>query len=120
VSLYRFPLWLVLALLMVACGSGGGGSDSADGDDGGSHSIGSVVIRWQATAGVEGYVIHWGGASGAYEHELDVGMPMGDDGVLSFVLDGVPAPATIYIALTSYDGAGAESGFSNELSAFVP
>jgi hypothetical protein len=105
---------------MVACGGGGGGSGSDSTDDGGFTSTGSVAIRWQATPDADGYIIHWGATSGVYEHELDVGRPMGDDGVLSFVLDGVPTPTTVYIALTSYDAAGAESPFSNELSTFVP
>ena len=105
---------------MVACGSGGNGSGSSDGDDGSELGTGSVVIRWQAASDVDGYVIHWGGASSVYDHELDVGMPMGSDGVLSFTLDGIAAPSTVYIALRSYDDAGSLSGFSNELSAFVP
>jgi hypothetical protein len=122
VCLFRFLLGVALALLMVACGSGGGGS-GFDGDDGGggdSAATGSVVIRWQRSSDADGYVIHWGDQSGVYVHELDVGLPMGSDGVLSFVLDGVRTPATVFFALTSYDAAGAESGFSNELSTFVP
>ena len=116
------PLLWTMALLMAACGDEGRGSGS--GDDGGDPSIAtaSLFIRWQPTAGADGYVIHWGTASGSYGHALDVGVPTasGSDDVVSFLLDGVETPATIYIALTSYDAAGAMSRFSNELSAVVP
>ncbi len=107
---------------MAACGDGGRGSGSGDDGDDPAVATASLLIRWQATTGADGYVIHWGSASRSYDHALDVGAPVtssGDD-VVSFLLDGVETPATIYIALTSYDATGSMSGFSNELSAFVP
>jgi hypothetical protein len=112
-----------MALLMAACGDGGGGSGSADGTDDPTVATTSFLIRWQETSGAEGYVIHWGNAPRSYDHALDVGVPTTNDsgdGVVSFLLDGVESPATIYIALTSYDGDGTMSSFSNELSASVP
>ncbi len=116
------PLLWTMALLMVACGDGGRGSGS--GDDGGDPAVATaaLLIRWRATVGADGYVIHWGNAAGSYDHALDVGAPVADDSgdVVSFLLDGVETPATIYIALTSYDAAGTMSSFSNEISTFVP
>lgn len=107
---------------MVACGGGGGGSGS--GEDGGDPTTptASLLIRWQAAAEADGYVIHWGNTTGAYDHELDVGAPAASssDDVVSFMLDGVATSMTVYIALTSYDAAGKMSGFSNELFVFVP
>lgn len=107
---------VLLALLVVACGGGGSGSD------GGTTSASSgLLIRWREVSNVAGYVIHWGTASGAYMHALDVGAPDADaDGVVSFLLEEPRATGLIYFALTSYDDDFQMSAFSNELAAEVP
>lgn len=120
VSSSGFLLLLTFALLIGACGGDGNRSGSAGDEGGGAERTSSVVVRWRESTAADGYIIHWGPASGSYDHELDVGHPMGNDGVLSFVLDGIAAPSTVYIALRSYDVEASLSNFSNELSAFVP
>ncbi len=115
----RHLLASVLALFVIACGGGGSGSGADDGADAGE--MHSVLVRWRAVDDVEGYVIHWGHASGAYSNALDVGAPLVDaQGVVSFLLEESGAGGTIFFALTSYDATGRMSGFSNELSAVVP
>lgn len=116
--LFGRRLLLLFALLVAACGGGGSGSDDATGE---VPAEPGLLIRWQESADVEGYVIHWGAESGSYTHTRDVGSPPADaDGVTSYVLDDVGAMGTVYFALTSYDSEGQMSGFSNEISADVP
>jgi hypothetical protein len=116
---WAFALALLLAGLL-SCGGGGGGSSGRAGDGTDSGSTADVSITWrQSAAGVAGYVVHWGTASREYSHEVDVANPSADaDGIVRAVLS-LPiedSSATYYFALSSYDGIGAMSAYSNELS----
>jgi hypothetical protein len=103
---------VVLTLLVVACGSGGSGSDDDASD---------LLLRWSEVRDAAGYIIHWGSRSGAYLHALDVGAPERDaDGIVSFLLEDLDGPGTIYFALSAYDADGRMSSLSNELSAELP
>lgn len=114
----RYFVIPILALL-VACGGSSGSSDGSD--DVGDAGVQGVVIRWRPTSDAVGYVVHWGSTSGVYFEALDVGAPHPDaDGVASTVVDYAGARGTIYVSLTSYDGDGRVSAFSNEIAASVP
>lgn len=116
----RHLLVLALALVVIACGGGGSGGD---GDDPGlaGDAMRSVVVRWRAADDVAGYVIHWGRASGTYAEQRDVGDPTADaDGVIEFFLEADGPPGTIFFALSSYDGVGNKSAFSNEIAVLLP
>lgn len=90
--------------------------------DGGNAS-GSVAIAWDPPttnddgtplADLRGYNIHIGTAPKAYDRVVSVDNPS----VTRFVLDGL-ASGTHYVAVTAYNGAGIESGFSPEVSVRV-
>ena len=112
---FRF-LVLFFALLVVACGGGGSGSGGGSGE-----TSSGLLIRWREVSNAAGYVVHWGTASGAYVHTLDVGAPDSDEqGIVSFLLEEPGTAGLIYFALTSYDADFQMSAFSNELAAEVP
>lgn len=117
----RHRLHLLAFLLILAACGGGGGGNGAGGDGGADPAIAlGVQLRWSAIAGAEGFVIHWGTASGDYPHALDVGMPPIENGTVGFFLDMVDESGTYVFALTAYDAAGTESRFSNEIVVVVP
>ena len=73
------------------------------------------TLRWLNTdpGRVDGFYVHYGHSSRSYTAKIDVGLPAPDgNGVHSYALE-VPGNATVYVALTSYDGA-LESPYSNE------
>lgn len=87
---------LAFAFLAIACGGG----DSGSGGDAGDEEVATrgLLVRWHPVADIDGYVIHWGVASGAYTHALDVGEPEpSDDGVVSFLLEDVAVAGTIFL-----------------------
>jgi len=75
-----------------------------------------VTVRWRYAAPerVAGFRLHLGPAPGQYTRTVDVGKPNPDaDGVFRVrieVSDGEPT----FVAVTAYDGRGAESPLSNE------
>jgi hypothetical protein len=74
------------------------------------------TLRWTHSdpPNVAGFVIYYGLSSGDYTTDIDVPAPQSDaQGIFSFDI-GVPDDATIYVALTAYDGDGVESYYSNE------
>jgi hypothetical protein len=74
------------------------------------------TLRWthSTPSDVAGFTIYHGPSSANYTTVIDV-PPLQPDaqGVFSFDID-VPDDATIYVSVTAYDGAGLESGYSNE------
>ena len=81
----------------------------------------AVTIFWQAPTentdgsvlgNLSGYKIYYGEASGEYSSSIDVANP----GLTSYVVQNLPA-GQYYFAVTSYNSAGVESGFSSEVSA---
>jgi len=74
------------------------------------------TLRWMHDdpSEVAGFVIHYGLTSGDYTTVFDV-PPLQADALGNFSFDiDVPEDATVYVALTAYDYAGQESGYSNE------
>lgn len=112
---------VTLFLLAAACGSGGGGGDGTSDGGGVSDDLPRLHVRWGSIPNVAGYVIHWGMRSGEYTDEVDVSAPaVGEDGVVSFVLDAIDTAGMYYFAITSYDQAGTSSAFSNEIAIAFP
>jgi len=107
---------LVLALC-ASCGGGGAGGGAGGTLDANAATVG---LTWTASDDAAGYVVHWGTTSGAYPHTVDVGDPGADSHgavTATITLDGVDASAErLFFVITSYDGAGGSSAYSNELS----
>jgi PKD repeat protein len=78
-------------------------------------SAGSVNLAWDAvsSSSLAGYKIHYGSAAGSYTAALDVGNRT------SYTVPNLTDGATYYFAVTAYDTARSESGFSNQVSAKV-
>ena len=76
----------------------------------------SVTLAWDPSpsAGVAGYRLYKGGASGAYTKVIDVG------NVTSNRVSGLASGATYFFAVTTYDTNNLESDFSNEICYTVP
>jgi len=79
-----------------------------------------VPIFWQAPtentdgsvlSNLKGYKIYYGGASGQYSTSIDIPNP----GLTSYVVQNLTA-GQYYFAVTSYNSAGVESGYSSEVS----
>ena len=74
-----------------------------------------VSLRWDYTAsGAAGFVLYCGPSSKNYPTRVDVG------NTDSYVIATLKEGATSFCAVTAYDPAKVESGFSNEISVLVP
>lgn len=77
-----------------------------------SCTAGAVPVMWDAnTDDTVGYKVHYGNSSGAYDITQDVG------DVTAYVV-AVP-DGNWFIAVTAYDAAGNESGYSNEINTVI-
>lgn len=80
---------------------------------------GRANITWDANteADLAGYKVYFGTASGQYGPPVDVGRtatPSAPSHAIDFAQDG-----TYFFAVTAYDTAGNESGFSAEVSRII-
>ncbi|HNY66049.1 MAG TPA: fibronectin type III domain-containing protein [Deltaproteobacteria bacterium] len=77
---------------------------------------GSLQISWKANteSDLSGYRIYYGTSTRDYTYALNVG------NTTSVKVDGFIEGTTYYLALTSYDYSGNESGFSSEASVTIP
>lgn len=75
---------------------------------------GDVTLAWDANTepDLAGYRIYFGPASRAYGAPIVIGTQT------TYTITGLPA-GTYYFAVTAYNTAGLESGFSNEVSATI-
>lgn len=73
--------------------------------------IEKVVIQWDANSesDLAGYQVYYGNTSGEYDSLFDVG------NITNYLID-VKTDMMYFFAVTAYDTAGNESGFSNEAS----
>ena len=75
-----------------------------------------AVLTWNASpdAGVVGYRIYYGTASGAYGQAYGSGIAAGS--TTNFTVNSLQSGRTYYFAVTAIDGAGNESAYSNEVA----
>ena len=75
----------------------------------------SVTLVWNANTdpNVAGCNVYYGVASGSYTNMINVG------NVTNATISGLVAGVTYYFAATAYDSAGAQSGYSAEVSHMV-
>ena len=101
-------LIFLLFLISIALPGCGGGGDGSGGGGGG----GTITLAWDANteSDLAGYKVYYGTASGSYGTPVNVG------NVTTYQLTGLTPGQVYYLALTAYDPAGYESGFSNEVS----
>lgn len=76
----------------------------------------SATATWDANteADLAGYKIYYGTAAGNYTKSFDIGNQT------SVPVNKLDVGKTYYFAVTAYDIAGNESGFSKEVSLFIP
>jgi hypothetical protein len=72
----------------------------------------TATLTWSpvTSTNLAGYKVYFGMASGRYGSPVDVG------NVTSYVLNNLTLGNTYYFTVTSYNGSGVESAFSNEVS----
>ncbi len=99
------PLHIIRFLTLIAAVVGLAAQASARTED----------LRWSdSNGGANGYVVHVGTESRNYATQVDAGVP-GQDASGAFVFSvQVPDDDVVYIAITSYNGSGVQSAYSNE------
>jgi chitinase len=73
----------------------------------------AVTLRWDPSAGADGYRLYYGERSQAYDTTLEIGSPT------QAAVGGLAPGHTYFFAVTAYNTAG-ESDYSNEVSAVIP
>ena len=91
--LYLVAMWTVVLFLSITAAQAG-----------------QVNLAWNASAGATGYQVHYGTASGSYTNNANAG------NTTTYTVANLADGATYYFAVKAYDGAGNQSGFSNEVS----
>jgi hypothetical protein len=112
-------LCLILSVLGVACKQStadigtGGPNTSTNATTG---PAGNVTLAWNASPGLRaaGYKIRYGLSNGVYNSSLNAGSN------LSVTVTGLTPGLAYYFVVNAYDGKGAESPFSNQVSNRVP
>jgi hypothetical protein len=81
-------------------------------------ATGSATLSWNAPAAAPaGYRVYHGTASRTYAQPLGTGAYTSST---TLTVSRLPTGLTYYFAVTAVDGAGVESGFSNEATKFIP
>ncbi len=122
------PLLVASAcVLLAACGGSGGSGVEGGGDPAGgggatpppSTNSGSVRLAWSATGDprVVGYRVYYGTSSGRYIQAFGAGVDAGSS--VNISLTGLQSGTQYYFAVTAYDSAANESGYSAEVSKLV-
>lgn len=120
-------LMLASAASLAGCG-GGGGTDSTDPTAGSpsptpapspAPATASAKLAWTAPSDsrVVGYRVYYGTASGGYQQNFGSGLNAG--ATPSITITGLKSGTVYYFAVTSYDAAANESGYSAEVSKTV-
>lgn len=112
--LSRKLVWLVMGVVLTACGGGGGG-----GEVGGS--VATATLSWSPVAGdqtLAGYRVYYGTAPRSYFQARGNGLEVGD--ATTYTVTGLNSATTYYFAVTAYDWALNESAFSNEAVKVLP
>ena len=74
---------------------------------------GGVTLAWDAVSGAAGYTVYYGPAVGNYTANLDVG------NTTTSPVTNLTEGATSHFAVTAYNAAHTQSGFSNDVSATI-
>ena len=73
-----------------------------------------VSLAWAKSTGAAGYKMHYGNYSGSYQYTVNVGNST------SCIISGLNEGTTYYFAASAYDTQQNESGYSNEVTYFIP
>jgi hypothetical protein len=115
-----FVLFIIQLAVFAGCGSGNvdtSGSTSVPGAP--PAAAGFASLTWDAPAtytdgtpltDLAGYKVYYGTSSGHYTQSVNVGNKT------SSTINNLESGHTYYFAVTTYDTAGLESGFSNEVA----
>lgn len=78
-------------------------------------AAGVANISWDpvTAANLSGYRIYFGTAPGKYSQPVGQGLDAGN--ITAYTASGLTRGTRYYFAVTAYDAAGAESGYSNEI-----
>ena len=74
-----------------------------------------ITLQWDPNteANLAGYKIHYGTASGQYDHVVNIGKSV------TATVSGLDANMRYYFAVTAFDTSQNESGYSNEVSHII-
>jgi hypothetical protein len=84
-------------------------------------TTGSATLNWTPPTeytdnspliDLTGYKIYYGTTAGYYPNQI----PITNPGLTSYVVENLPGNATYYFVITSIDGSGRESSYSNVVS----
>jgi ABC-type oligopeptide transport system substrate-binding subunit len=116
-----FVLFIIQLAVFAGCGSGN--VDTSSGTSAPNTppaaATGFATLAWNAPAtntdgtaltDLAGYKIYYGTSSGHYTQSVNVG------NTTSFTINNLASGHTYYFAVTAYDSAGLESGYSAEAS----
>lgn len=120
----KIILCLLALVMLYSCGEGNGG-----GNTGGSDSetpppeTSGLTVQWTPPAtrvdgtallpsAIQGYRVYYGTSSGIYSTYVEIA----GNTTLEYTFSGLPTGMTYHFAVTAYDTAGVESGYSNEIS----
>jgi hypothetical protein len=113
-------LLAAIACFVAACGSGSEVTARV-GTSVASAGGGSASLAWDPPAGavnLAGYRVYYGTAPGAYIQPLGRGVDA--KSATTLTVTGLQGGTNYYFAVTAYDTANIESGFSNEVSKSIP
>lgn len=112
-------LAFTIGLLLSGCGGGasGGTADSGTSPPTGDNN---VALAWDPAnvTNLSGYRIYYGTSPRNYIQPYGQGISVGK--ITAYTLMGLSSQTQYYFAVTAFDAAGNESGFSNEASKVIP
>lgn len=122
----RLGLFGCIFIILTGCGSGSGNETLApisSSDPSAPPSLpatGIATLNWQANSDpdINGYRVYFGSSSGNYVQDAGQGINVGN--VQVHEVNDLNSGQRYYFAITAYDAAGNESGYSNEVFKDIP